>query len=195
MGNPMPNCNHEEARHTDCCPPVPRFVEHKDGPCSDGRHLCHCNPCGQVHQPSCGQLTGRRMGSLRYGMKFPVNQRRRYLGFPSRLKVALPTSVPCTDWLRYNDPVLWQRQTFGLASVEGLQRIRYAYPRVSAWLRKHSKEISPDSAHFLNLGRMIVVLYDKTSSRNSVNEARMNLFSRRTGDIGYLPPTQVRKHK
>ena len=31
VGNPMPNCNHEGARHTDCCRPVPRFVEHKDG--------------------------------------------------------------------------------------------------------------------------------------------------------------------
>lgn len=51
--------------------------------------------------------------------------------------------------------------------------------------------LSKDSCHFQNLERMIVVMYDKASPRNCVNESRMDLFCRHTGDIDHLPPTQV----
>ncbi len=53
------------------------------------------------------------------------------------------------------------------------------------------QQLSIDCSHFRNIERMIVVMYDKTSPRDSVNETRMDLFCRRTGNIDYLPPTQV----
>jgi hypothetical protein len=53
------------------------------------------------------------------------------------------------------------------------------------------QQLSIDSNHFQNIERMIVVMYDKTSPHVSVNETRMDLFCRRTGNIDHLPPTQV----
>lgn len=69
----------------------------------------------------------------------------------------------------------------------------YVTPTLEFLATQPFQELSTDSTHFCNLERMTVVLYDKTSPRNSVNETRMDLFCRRTGDIDYLPPTQVRQ--
>lgn len=54
------------------------------------------------------------------------------------------------------------------------------------------QQLTTDDNHFRVLERMIVVMYDKTSPRASVDKARMDLFCRRTGGaIDNLPPTQV----
>jgi len=52
------------------------------------------------------------------------------------------------------------------------------------------KHLSVDSNHFQRIERLTVVLYDKTSSLNSVNEARQELFCRRSRSIDNIPPTQ-----
>lgn len=52
-------------------------------------------------------------------------------------------------------------------------------------------QLSEDSVYFSAIERMIVIMYDKTSPRTSVNQARMDHFCHRTGTIDNLPPTQV----
>lgn len=48
-----------------------------------------------------------------------------------------------------------------------------------------------DSIHFQRLERFTVIMYDKTSPSNSINETRMDLFCHRSCVMERLPPTQV----
>ncbi|XP_068746033.1 uncharacterized protein [Montipora capricornis] len=41
-----------------------------------------------------------------------------------------------------------------------------------------------------NLERLVIIMYDKSSPLDSVNETRMNLFCKHSRAIGNLPPTQ-----
>ena len=52
-------------------------------------------------------------------------------------------------------------------------------------------EVSLTSSHFLLLQRFTVLLYDKTSNLESVNEARLHLFCKKSRSLENLPPTQV----
>ena len=52
-------------------------------------------------------------------------------------------------------------------------------------------EVSLTSSHFLLLQRFTVLLYDKTSNLESVNEARLDLFCKKSRSLENLPPTQV----
>ena len=47
-----------------------------------------------------------------------------------------------------------------------------------------------NSEHFKRIERYVVVLYDKTSSLSFVNEAREELFCRKSRTIDNIPPTQ-----
>ena len=58
-------------------------------------------------------------------------------------------------------------------------------------VNKPFHQFSKDSVYFSAIERMIVIMYDNTSPRTSVNEARMDLFCHCTGAIDNLPPTQV----
>ena len=40
------------------------------------------------------------------------------------------------------------------------------------------------------LERFVVLLYNKTSSKSHVNEARVDLFARKGRDVHHIPPTQ-----
>ena len=51
-------------------------------------------------------------------------------------------------------------------------------------------EVSEVDAAIKVLERFIVLLYDKTSSKSCVNEASVNLFTRKGKDIYHIPPTQ-----
>ena len=52
------------------------------------------------------------------------------------------------------------------------------------------QKLYQETESFQKLERLTVVLYDKTSSINSVNEVRRNLFCQRNQAIDKLPPTQ-----
>ena len=69
-----------------------------------------------------------------------------------------------------------------------------AYEEVTqtfTFLAAHPFEhLHTDSDHFQKIERLTVVLYDKTSSLSSVNEAREELFCRKNRSIDNIPPTQ-----
>ena len=50
--------------------------------------------------------------------------------------------------------------------------------------------LTDDSTHFHRIERYTVVLYDKTSPLNSVNEARQDLFCKKNRAMDRLPPTR-----
>ena len=52
-------------------------------------------------------------------------------------------------------------------------------------------EVDTTTPFFRLLERFTVLLYDKTSVLQSVNEARLELFSKKNKSLEYLPPTQV----
>ncbi len=51
-------------------------------------------------------------------------------------------------------------------------------------------EQSDVDAALTTLERFVVLLYDKTSSKSHVNEARVDLFARKGRDVNHIPPTQ-----
>ena len=53
------------------------------------------------------------------------------------------------------------------------------------------QQLEADSTHFRNLERMTVIMYDKSSPLASINETRMDLFCKHNRAIEKLPPTQV----
>ena len=53
------------------------------------------------------------------------------------------------------------------------------------------QQLQDDSTHFRNLERLVIIMYDKSSPLDSVNEARMDLFCKHNRAIENLPPTQV----
>ena len=57
------------------------------------------------------------------------------------------------------------------------------------------QQLDEDSEHFRNLERLVIIMYDKSSPLDSVNEARMNLFCKHSRAIENLPPTQVHLRK
>ena len=52
------------------------------------------------------------------------------------------------------------------------------------------QHLNSESGLFQNIERLTVVLYDKTSPLNSVNEAREELFCRKSRSMDRIPPTQ-----
>ncbi len=59
------------------------------------------------------------------------------------------------------------------------------------YLASHPFEtLTVDSDHFQKPERLAVVMYDKTSSLNSVNDARQELFCLRSRGMDRIPPTQ-----
>ena len=48
------------------------------------------------------------------------------------------------------------------------------------------------SSYFPLLERFTVLLYDKSSALESVNQERLHLFSKKNKTLEYLPPTKVR---
>ena len=53
------------------------------------------------------------------------------------------------------------------------------------------QELKEDSIHFRNLERLVIIMYDKSSPMDSVNQARMDLFCKHNRALEKLPPTQV----
>ena len=53
------------------------------------------------------------------------------------------------------------------------------------------QQLQDDSTHFRNLERLVIIMYDKSSPLDSVNEARMDLFCKHNRAIENLPLTQV----
>ena len=51
--------------------------------------------------------------------------------------------------------------------------------------------LTVETQHFQILERFSVILYDKTSSQESVNEARRELFCQKNRKMETIPPTQV----
>ena len=56
-------------------------------------------------------------------------------------------------------------------------------------------QVDITSPFFLLLERFTVLLYDKTSVLESVNEARLELFCKKNKSLEYLPPTKVPSYK
>ena len=69
-----------------------------------------------------------------------------------------------------------------------------AYPEVTEAFVSLAKDpfqlLQADSACFRVLERFVVVLYDRTSSLSSVNEARRDLFCHKNQAMERVPPTQ-----
>ena len=57
------------------------------------------------------------------------------------------------------------------------------------------QQLDENSEHFRNLEWLVIVMYDKSSPLDSINEARMNLFCKHSRAIENLPPTQVNSRK
>jgi hypothetical protein len=53
------------------------------------------------------------------------------------------------------------------------------------------QQLNPDSTHFHELERMTIVMYDKASPLNSINDVRMDLFCRHNRAIDNIPSTRV----
>ena len=53
------------------------------------------------------------------------------------------------------------------------------------------KPIEVSNPHFSTLERFTVVMYDKTSSHDSVNNARRELFTKSNRSLDHIPPSQV----
>ncbi len=51
------------------------------------------------------------------------------------------------------------------------------------------QQLSDDSIHFHRIERFTVILYDKTSSLSSVDEAREDLFCHKNRAMDRIPPT------
>lgn len=89
-------------------------------------------------------------------------------------------------------------QFFGIGKVTAWQAWE-VNPQVTSTLEHISthpfEELSITSTSFKSLERLTVVMYDKTSPLESVNEARMSLFTKRNRDLDNIPPTQVKYDK
>lgn len=70
-----------------------------------------------------------------------------------------------------------------------------AYPEVNEafvfMLENRFTQVDIKSPFFLLLERFTILLYDKTSVLESVNEARLDLFCKRNKSLEHLPPTKV----
>ena len=56
------------------------------------------------------------------------------------------------------------------------------------------QQLSVGSSSFQKLERFTILMYDKSSPFDSINEARMNLFCKQNRAMERLPPTQVSEH-
>ncbi len=73
-----------------------------------------------------------------------------------------------------------------------LGRIGTSFPEVTSTLIKlmaQPEQSDVDDAMSI-LERCVVLLYDKTSPRCHVNEARLDLFAQKGRDMIHIPPTQ-----
>ena len=74
-----------------------------------------------------------------------------------------------------------------------------AYPEVNEafifMLENSYAQVDTTSPFFLLLERFTVLLYDKTSVLESVNEAWLELFCKKNKSLEYLPPTKVPSYK
>ena len=53
------------------------------------------------------------------------------------------------------------------------------------------QKMTVSSENFQKLERFMIIMYDKSSPLDSVNETRLMLFSKRIRDLDNIPPTQV----
>ena len=53
------------------------------------------------------------------------------------------------------------------------------------------QKLTASSENFQKLKRFTIIMYDKSSPLDSVNDARLMLFSKRNRDLDNIPPTQV----
>ena len=53
--------------------------------------------------------------------------------------------------------------------------------------------LDASSPHFKKLERLAIIIYDKTSPLENVNEARLDIFCHKNRTMDKLPPTQVIK--
>ena len=53
------------------------------------------------------------------------------------------------------------------------------------------QKLTASSENFQKLERFTIIMYDKSSPLDSVNDARLMLFSKRNRDLDNIPPTQV----
>ena len=69
------------------------------------------------------------------------------------------------------------------------------YPMVTdafLFIRNHPfHTVGVHAEHFRQLERFTIILYDKTSTDDDVNEARRELFSKKNRNLENIPPTQV----
>lgn len=84
---------------------------------------------------------------------------------------------------------------FGIGKVKAWQAWdlnQHVTPTLEKISRHPFEQLTLTSDNFKSLERMTIVMYDKSSPLDSINEARMTLFSKRnTGDLDSIPPTQV----
>ena len=99
------------------------------------------------------------------------------------------TSVfSCTNRVRFNIILSWSWQEEFVKSMEIISRnhrgifIKFSTPPFAT--------IDGESSHFKSLEQFIVILYDRTSTIESVNEARRKLFSKSDRSLENLPPTK-----
>ena len=78
--------------------------------------------------------------------------------------------------------------------LHSLERARNCYQDVTrafTYMASHSyTELKVEAQHFELLERFTVILYDKTSDLEHVDEARTELFCRKGKTMETLPPTQ-----
>ena len=93
-----------------------------------------------------------------------------------------PCFTPLPDVTRY--PVLREE---GKTACETWN----AYPTITATFTILMGELQlSDVDHAMNiLERFVILLYDKTSARQLVNEARVDLFARKGLEVSNIPPT------
>lgn len=85
-------------------------------------------------------------------------------------------------------------QFFGIGKVTAWKawEVNNQVTPVLEHISRHPFEpLTITSDSFKSLERMTVIMYDKSSPLESVNEARMSLFSKRNRDLENIPPTQV----
>lgn len=64
-------------------------------------------------------------------------------------------------------------------------------PTLESLAKEPFQKLTPDGNIFSKIERFVILMYDKTSPHQSVNEARMELFCSSVKAIERLPPTQV----
>ena len=76
-------------------------------------------------------------------------------------------------------------------SVESMGSEHQVTPVIEHISRYSFEPFTKTSESFKSLERLTVLMYDKSSALDLVNQARITLFSKRNRDLDNIPPTQV----